>query len=295
MAALGLTRLWANAPAAARRTIVQACLAILVLGLIIAGSSELLTGAKVLTRAALIPGTEALLGPKRLAWGVWYGLAYALVVAAIVLASLELERHFAPVLRSRSSRWLACCIPMVVTLGLVEPFGIAGPEVWKTITRQRKVVEDSREDQGMSAALYSGLTWVRRHTASCDVLAVNNHYLLAPGSDSRYFYYSAFAERRVFLESWAYPARWPGEPQPFPARLALNELAVSRGDPVALRRLQRDGVSYVLIDKTHGRGAPEPRDVSRLVFADKALDVYELVASDGVLGNRAACQSAVSD
>jgi len=295
VAALGLTRLWANAPAAARRAIIQACLAILVLGLVIAGSSELLTAAKVLARAALIPGTEALLGHKRLAWGVWYVLAYALVVAAIVLASLKLEPRFAPVLRSRASRWLACCIPMVVTLGLVEPLGIAGPEVWKTIAHRRRIVADSRQDQGMSAALYSGLTWVRRHTASCDVLAVNNHYLLAPGSDSRYFYYSAFAERMVFLESWAYPAHWPGEPQPFPARLALNELAVSRGDPVALRQLQRDGVSYVLIDKTHGRGAPEPPGVSRLVFANQALDVYELVASARVSSNRAACQSAVND
>ena len=141
----------------------------------------------------------------------------------------------------------------------------------------------------MSAALYSGLTWVRDHTASCDVLAVNNHYLLASGRDSRYFYYSAFGERRVFLESWAYPARWPDEPQPYPARLALNEAAVSRGSPAALRELQRDGVSYVLIDKTHGRDAPEPPDVSRLVFANQALDVYELVASPGIDHHRATC------
>lgn len=295
MAALGLTRLWASTPAAARQAIIWACVAMLALGLVVAGSSELLTEAKVLARAALIPGSEALLGPKRLAWGIWYVLAYALVAGTIVLASLKLEWHLAPVIRSRASRRFACCVPMVVTLGLVEPLGIAGPEVWKTVAHRRRVVEDSRQDQGMSAALYSGLIWVRNHTASCDVLAVNNHYLSVSDRDSRYFYYSALAERRVFLESWAYPARWPGEPQPYPARLALNEAAVARGSQAALRELQRHGVSYVLIDKIHGRGAPEPADVSRLVFANRALDVYKLVSSSGVGDDSTACGSAVSD
>lgn len=165
---------------------------------------------------------------------------------------------------------------MVVTLGLIRSMGLAVPEAWNTIARNRAVT-DGPTHQGMSAQLYSGLLWVRDHTPTCAVFAVNNHYLEAHARDPRYFYYSAFAERRVFLESWEYPAHWD-KAQPFPARMALNTAATQDGQSAALRQLGREGVRYALIDNTHGSGAPEPASVSRLVFANPALAVYELTS-----------------
>jgi hypothetical protein len=120
------------------------------------------------------------------------------------------------------------------------------------------------------------LLWVRTHSDACEVLAVNNHYASPDRGPSTYLYYSAFTERRIFLESWEdTPSGVEGRVQD-PGRLALNDSAVLRGDPVALRELGQDGVSYVLIDKTHGTGAHEPTSVSRLVFSNGALDVYRL-------------------
>lgn len=46
------------------------------------------------------------------------------------------------------------------------------------------------------------LRWARRHADADTALAVNNHYIDPTVNDSRSFYCSAFAERRVFLESW---------------------------------------------------------------------------------------------
>lgn len=138
----------------------------------------------------------------------------------------------------------------------------------------------------MTAPLYDGLIWVRDHTKPCDVLAVNNHYTYAHSKYdtsavavlSFYEYYSAFTERRFLLESWYTTPRGVREASPYPARLALNDKAVVDGSPSALREIARDGVSYVLVDKTHGTGAPESASVSRLVFENSALRVYRLLS-----------------
>ena len=74
----------------------------------------------------------------------------------------------------------------------------------------------------MTAGVYRGLIWIRDNTPVETVLAVNNYYLwdqLTP----RYFYYSAFSERSIFLEGWAYSNKSfgivgfeQGKVQPFP-------------------------------------------------------------------------------
>jgi hypothetical protein len=283
LSALGLTRLWARTPETARRKTLRACLGVFALGMVAAAFSQVLTTNGILAKASAITSAEPLLGPKRLALAGWYIAIYGGIASALVVAAFKFEKYFLPVARTRAGRMLACGIPMVLTLGLVKPVGVAVPELYKLVAGKRIVVRDSSEDQGLSAALYSGLLWVRSHTTSRDVLAVNNHYLQAHSRDPRYFYYSAFTERRVFLESWAYPAHW-SRPQPFPGRLALSERVTAGGDPSALRELERKGVSYVLIDKTHGSGASEPADVSTLVFSNSALNVYRLVRPAGSQG-----------
>jgi hypothetical protein len=203
---------------------------------------------------------------------------YGLVAGVVIFIALRLNGHYAPLISSRLARVAACCIPLLTVLGLVRPIAYAAIRTKATILHQRTAPTDSALAYGMTAALYRGLIWVRSHTRPCDVLAVNNH---SGGGDARvrsgYAYYSAFAERRVFLESWAYTPSGVFGVEPFPGRLALNNSATLRGNPAALRKLGREGVSYVLIDKTHGGGAREPPSVSRLVFSNSALDVYHLL------------------
>jgi hypothetical protein len=268
-AALGLALLWQDAPPRARRALLRACCAILALGLIAAAS------------------TLALKGADGAVWLAWYALAYGLLAIAGVLAALRLQRTFAPAGGSRGAPLLACGIPLLVVLGLVKPLSLALPNAWKLITATRISTRDSHRSQGMTAALYSGLSWVREHTSPCDVLAVNNHLIKAgagPGYSS-YYYYSAFAERRIFLESWGFTPEAALGGQPFAKRLALNTLATSDGDAQALRELRRRGVSYVLIDELHGGGAPEPPHVARRVFANGALVVYRILGP-GPRGHR---------
>jgi hypothetical protein len=258
VAALGLVRLWAETPAAVRQGLLRIGAALLALGVLVAAvsASVTLTG---------------------LAEKAWLALAYGSVALALVLVVWRLERRYAVSLPSRWARIAACAIPLLLALALVKPVALAGSGAWKTIVGKSTSLADTGTEYGMTAPLYAGLLWVRAHTTPCDELAVNNHYDNAKREESVYFYYSAFTERRVFLESWRYTAGGQTGGLPYPGRFALNQRAVAQGNPAALRELAHRGVSYVLIDKTHVGGPHEPPSASRLVFSNSALDVYRLL------------------
>jgi hypothetical protein len=271
LASGGLADFWSDTPKSARRAIILACGVVLTAGLVLAGSLYLFTS-------------------SRQAEHLWYPVGYTLIAGILVFLVVRLSGHYAEILSSRLSRVVACCIPLLGVLGLMRPLAYATVRAKGTILHQQIAQRDSPVEYGMTAALYRGLLWVRAHTCVDDVLAVNNHYGYSySDGPSAYLYYSAFTERHIFLESWGYTANAVAQKRPFPRRLALNDDAVLRGNPLALGELARAGVSYVLVDKTHGGGAPEPSSVSQLVFSNSALDVYRLLPGVGTGDRRVAC------
>jgi hypothetical protein len=137
-------------------------------------------------------------------------------------------------------------------------------------------------DRGLTAGLLHGLEWLREHTPPGATIAVNNHWSDDEG-DSNYFYYSAFSERRVFLESWeetpqGYEYLELGRSgSPFPRLLALNEAAVNGGSPPAISLLhERYGVDYIVIDRLHGTAAADLSRVCRLVYANPAIAIFRV-------------------
>jgi hypothetical protein len=143
----------------------------------------------------------------------------------------------------------------------------------------------NQEYSGLTSGLYDGLTWIRDHTSPNAVLAVNNHSLSPDQSDSKYFYYSAFAERRVELESWDYSEQTirqgyfslPAALTPFPRRLALANAVFHRGDERALRTLGREfDVRYLVADKVHGSVSPVFPELVPRVFSNDDIDVYAI-------------------
>lgn len=128
---------------------------------------------------------------------------------------------------------------------------------------------DTYDNRGLNAELLDGLRWVRAHTSPDEVLAVNNHYVNEEAGDSRYFYYSAFAERRVFLESWG--------GRSFPERWRLNQRVFRRGDLEAAAELRdRYGVTLLLVDRIHEPAGADLSVVGELVYENSAVAVYRL-------------------
>ena len=146
----------------------------------------------------------------------------------------------------------------------------------------------SQEFHGITAGLYYGLRWVHDSTPTDAVLVVNNHSLRPDGSDSKYFYYSAFAERRVVLESWDYTPQTaargvfslPEALSPFPRRLRLSNAVFADADPQALLALVCDyGATHLVVDKAHGSVSPKLRELDSIgdpVYSNWDLDVYEI-------------------
>jgi hypothetical protein len=140
------------------------------------------------------------------------------------------------------------------------------------------------EQKGLTSGLYSGLLWVRNNSDSDAVLVVNNHSIYRDKRDSKYFYYSAFAQRRVVLESWDYTRQAAASGffsldearAPFPRRLKLSNAVFRRADEIAIRTLARDyGARYLVVDKVHGTAASKWLPWrARPLFSNGDVDIY---------------------
>lgn len=203
-------------------------------------------------------------------------------LAVLLLAAIAL-RSSGP----RRAGWSLFLCTAVMLAGAVNLPLDHGPQIaWRLRHGHVLYLQGS---QGLTSELFRGLAWVRDHTDEDAVLAVNNYYArYGVHKVPTYVYYSAFAERRVFLEGWYYApvshalgseAVITGRALPFPDRLALNEAVFRRGDRRALRILaRRYGVRYLLVDAVHRGAAAKVRGLGRLVFANRALSVLEVGA-----------------
>jgi hypothetical protein len=223
---------------------------------------------------ALIYGLQTL-SPYPLArYGIWFGSFLLLLVLAAAWA------HRAPAPR-RGPRWMVILVGVILFGALEAPLETL-PGLVSALRTDRPPYDATT--RLLTRGLYRGLVWVERHTSPDAVLAVNNQYVDTAHHVPGYMYYSAFTERRIFLEGWAYTARASRLGAEavtfhgliaFPRRLALNRAVFVRADPVALSTLtNRYGVRYLLVDRLHGSASPRLTRLGRLIYRSPALLVY---------------------
>jgi hypothetical protein len=132
--------------------------------------------------------------------------------------------------------------------------------------------------------------WLRDHSSPDDVVATNAHclYLTEEGyCDSRSFWLSAYAERRVLVEGWLFAPRTVemgektggGVYTPFwdQALLRLNDAAFARPSPDVLARLRDEyGVRWLVLDRTWHEEPAALLDLAEKRFDDGVLAIYRL-------------------
>lgn len=137
---------------------------------------------------------------------------------------------------------------------------------------------------GLTTDLYRGLRWIRANTRPQDVMAVSSYSVDDRHPQFDDVYYSAFGERRTFLEGWLYTmktlSRGPyyklaRTNSPFPKRLQLNDAVFRHGDRQALRTLVRDyGVRYLVVDRVHGGEPERVAPLGKRVFSNAAVAIF---------------------
>jgi hypothetical protein len=171
---------------------------------------------------------------------------------------------------------------VLVAASLDAPLDLARPAS-RVISASPVVRQDGPAQHGLTTELLDGLRWIRDRTPPDTVVAVNNPYLRR-GADPRSFLVSAFGERRVYLEGWAYSAenqvvmarRLEGLPaeQPVADRRSANTAVFERADPSAATVLRSAGVTYLFVDTW--AGTPQLDRIAALVFENSAVRIYRL-------------------
>ena len=125
--------------------------------------------------------------------------------------------------------------------------------------------------------------WVRDHSDPDDVLATNVHCLVGePLStcDSRSFWLSAYAERSVLVEGWAFAPRMAAVGLgPFwdPEKLKLNDEAFSAPTAELLARLRDEhAVRWLVVDRAVSPESPLLATLAELSYDNGRMAVYAL-------------------
>ncbi|MEV4106455.1 hypothetical protein [Nonomuraea sp. NPDC049695] len=135
--------------------------------------------------------------------------------------------------------------------------------------------------------------WVRDHSAPDDLVATNVHcrWGFENPCDSRQFWLSALAERRMLLEGWAFTAKnadgWePGrmeQHQPFwdRPRFEANEAAFLSPSPATIQRLREGyGVRWLLVDERRLPAGSQLGKFAELQYREGDYAAYRLPSPD---------------
>ncbi|SEK34940.1 hypothetical protein [Nonomuraea pusilla] len=232
-------------------------------------------GVLALVRAAGDPAPPRLDAPG----GAGFGWAFVLPFVPLAL----LTGGLALALALRRVPWRRAALLWLVT-GLSVPSAIA--------TVRADLTPAGLRPQEIPAEGVAAMRWLRAHSDPADLVATNAH--CRPGArrcDSRHFWISAYAERRVLVESWSYTARnmaaledinrQPMTGLPFwdAGLLAANDAvftAPTERDVSVLK--ERYGVRWLVADRgARVRVSPRLDAYAVRRYSDGPVTVYEIV------------------
>ncbi len=172
------------------------------------------------------------------------GLLFVILWALVPLA----RRRFA------SGTLALGLIPLVAAAVLTTPLTI-----YPTVRKMLAGTPTTSSQVVLTPGLVTALQWLRDHTSINTVFAVNNHWLDAAMGNGKYFYYTAFSDRQVFIEAYD-PIRYGVTPgiistvaTAFASRQMLNDAVFEHADASALQTMTSQySVRFLFIDRLHG-------------------------------------------
>jgi hypothetical protein len=227
--------------------------------------------------AALLCAVQLIAGPVRVGWDPPYDpllpLLYWAFALALVFAVLAL-------LWRDSGRFSAFLLTGILVAG-------APGLVMDAAAAHRYPNGGAYAVTALPASRVEAARWVHDHSDPDDVVATNAHCQGAPeegACDARSFWLSAYTERSVLVEGWAFAPRMVGLPrgpfEPFwdPALLAVNDAAFYAPTADGLNALRARGVRWLVVDRDVRPESPELAALATLRFENSRMGVYSLPA-----------------
>ena len=183
------------------------------------------------------------------------------------------------VLRARgnvtSGLWALGLIPFVAATMLSYPMALS-PVARKVLTgvSLTPVPAVPEKVRGLTPGLLAALVWLKQHSPVDAVFAVNNHWIDPAETNGKFYYYSAFSERQVFVEAYD-PIRFgittglaTAAGINFALRQRLNNAVFDDANTRALRMLtERYSVAFLFIDRVNGSANPAVVSMGKVVFS----------------------------
>lgn len=154
---------------------------------------------------------------------------------------------------------------------------------------------DYREPAALDAMTfgeYEAMLWIRKNTSPDIIMAVDRHYhkenkvgAIPEPNDaySRYYYYTAFAERKAFISSWAYLPRTQKMQSDIVRRLRANDALYSNQCLNRAEILRSNHISYVILSRfVHGDLQLEDPCLQE-VFRNSDIIIYKFTDGGGRL------------
>ena len=137
--------------------------------------------------------------------------------------------------------------------------------------------------RGLTPDLLKALRWLKANSSIDAVIAVSNHWLDSADTNGRYYYYSAFSDRQVFIEGYD-PVRYEittsyrtAAGANFGERQVLNNEVFDDADQAALDTMTQEySVRYLLINPEDGDSdddRPAVLQLGTVVFSNSAATI----------------------
>lgn len=167
-------------------------------------------------------------------------------------------------------------IPLIAAAAVTTPIQLA-PSMQRVLTGVpiRPTLADPQVVHGLTPGLFAALEWLRDNSSVDTVFAVNNHWTDPIRIDGKYYYYTAFSERRVFVEAYdsirygIITGLATAAGVNFAYRQRLNDAVFNHADAAALSVLTGQyAVRFLFIDRVNGTVDPAVLQLGRTVYSN---------------------------
>jgi hypothetical protein len=133
------------------------------------------------------------------------------------------------------------------------------------------------EGNAFSSKEYEAMRWISRNTDKDALFATNARYVVPDNLFStRHFYYSAYSERRFYLEGADYSSI-ANDSEKLGQMTSINDTLFGTDDGLRIKTAEENGIDYIVVSK---RLLPDPRfggEGLEQVFSNRDVVIYNVV------------------